>query len=240
MRRPNLPAYSLPTNPMKIRKNSAFTLIELLVVISIIAIIASLAMPAFAAIMNGARQKEQMNNGRQIAFAMRNYASETSHGGLYPAYKDVEDANTLVNDTNEAFEILTPRYLEDKKVYVNKQSEWSKKPVQKDAATANKVLPGECDWVYVRGLSDTSNSKWPLLANAFEPGTTHYTTDVAKKGGVWKGVNAVVVWKEGNAEIVETNDKYEVKRPDRPSSNAFEPADDWLSGDTVKVLYPKN
>ena len=225
---------------MKTHKKSAFTLIELLVVISIIAIIAALAMPAFAAIMNGARQKEQMNNGRQIAFAMRNYASETSHGGLYPSYKDVDDANTLVEDTNSAFEILTPRYLEDKKVYINKQSAWTNKPVAKDPSTANKVLVGECDWVYVRGLADTSNSKWPLLANAFQPGSTHYVTDPAQKGGVWKGVNAVVVWKEGNAEIVETNDKYEVKRPDRPGSNAFEIQDDWLTGDNVKVLYPKN
>ena len=85
---------------MKIRKHSAFTLIELLVVISIIAIIAALAMPAFSSFMLKGRMADQLNNGRQIYHSLRNYASETSQGGVFPAYKDPDDANTLVNNSN--------------------------------------------------------------------------------------------------------------------------------------------
>ena len=138
---------------MKIRKHSGFTLIELLVVISIIAIIAALAMPAFSSFMLKGRMADQLNNGRQIYLSMRNYASETSHGGIFPAYKDPDDATTLVQNSNEAFEILLPRYLDDKKIFTNKNSAWCK-TTTKSENTANKVQPGENDWVYVRGLKD--------------------------------------------------------------------------------------
>ena len=219
-----------------------FTLIELLVVISIIAIIAALAMPAFSSFMLKGRMADQLNNGRQIYLSMRNYASETSHGGSFPAYKDPDDANSLVNNSNEAFEILLPRYMDDKKVFFNKHSAWCK-TTTKSESTANRVQPGENDWCYVRGLKDSSNSRWPLLANAFAPGTKNYVKDQSRPGGVWKGANAVVVWAGGSAEMVETKDQGEtffVKRADKPQANAFEPDSDWLSGEEVQVLYPQS
>ena len=227
---------------MKIKKHSAFTLIELLVVISIIAIIAALAMPAFSSFMLKGRMADQLNNGRQIYLSLRNYASETSHGGAFPAYKDPDDANTLVQNSNEAMEVLQPRYLDDKRPMANKNSAWCK-TTTKSEQTANKVQPGENDWVYVRGLKDSSNSRWPLLANAFAPGTTTYIKDQSKPGGVWKGANAIVVWAGGSAEIAETKEQgesYFVKRSDKPSANAFEKDSDWLAGTDVQVLYPES
>ena len=227
---------------MKIRKHSAFTLIELLVVISIIAIIAALAMPAFSSFMLKGRMADQLNNGRQIYLSMRNYASETSHGGAFPAYKDPDDANSLVNNSNEAFEILLPRYLDDKRPMFNKNSAWCK-TTTKSESTANRVQPGENDWVYVRGLKDSSNSRWPLLANAFAPGSTTYIKDQSKPGGCWKGANAIVVYAGGSAEIVETRDQGEtfiVKRSDKPTADAFQPDSDWLQGDEIQVLYPQS
>lgn len=217
-----------------------FTLIELLVVISIIAIIAAMAMPAFSNFMLKSRMADQLNNGRQIYLSMRNYASETSHGGSFPAYKDTDDANTLVQNSNEAFEILLPRYLDDKRPFANKNSAWCK-TVTKSDTTKYRVQPGENDWVYVRGLKDSSNSQWPLLANAFAPGSTTYVVDQSKPGGVWKGTSAVVIWAGGSAEVVETNkDSYFVKRSDKPSADAFQKEGDWLSGDDVQVLYPQS
>jgi prepilin-type N-terminal cleavage/methylation domain-containing protein len=222
-------------------RTSGFTLIELLVVISIIAIIAGLAFPAFATILRKARMGDQMSNGRQIYIAMRGYASETSHGGRFPMYKDPDDANTMVNTSNEAFEILLPKYLDNKAIFANKGSAYCK-PQPKTPENANKVLSGESDWVYVRGLGDASNSQWPLLANAFTPGTTTYGKDESQKGGVWKGSDAVVIWASGSAEIAPTKEQsatFFVKRADKPTANAFEPDEGWLSGEDVKVLEPK-
>jgi prepilin-type N-terminal cleavage/methylation domain-containing protein len=219
-----------------------FTLIELLVVISIIAIIAGLSVPAFAEFMRRGRMTRQLNDGKQIYYAMRSYASETSHGGAFPAYKDVDDPNTKVTTSNEAFEILLPRYLDDKRVFANLNSTWCQ-AAPKTTATARQVLPGECDWCYTRGLRDSSPSQWPLLANAFAPGTTTYVKDASKPGGVWQGSGAVVIWVGGNAEIAETKpqgETYFIKRPDKPSANAFEKDQDWLEEDSIQVLFPQS
>jgi prepilin-type N-terminal cleavage/methylation domain-containing protein len=219
-----------------------FTLIELLVVISIISIIAGLSLPAFTDFIRRGRMTRQLSDGKQIYYAMRSYASETSHGGAYPAFKDIDDPNTKVTTSNEAFEILVPRYLDDKRVFANANSAWCQTAV-KSAATAHQVLPGESDWCYTRGLRDSSPSQWPLLANAFAPGTTSYGKDASKPGGVWNGRGAIVIWAGGSAEMVETKaqgETYFIKRPDKPTANAFEKDQDWLEGDSVQVLYPQS
>jgi prepilin-type N-terminal cleavage/methylation domain-containing protein len=227
---------------IKNHRSRGFTLIELLVVISIIAIIAALAFPGFAAIIRKARMASQASNGRQIYLAMRNYAGETSHNGQFPTYGDPDDANTIVASSNQAFELLLPRYVDNKSVFANKNSAWCR-PVAQSPGTADKVLPGESDWAYVRGLRDTSRSNWPILANAFAQGSTTYVADPGKRGGVWQGTDAVVVWAGGNAEVVQTRDQggaFFVKRADKPSSNAFEKEGDWLNGDEVQVLHPES
>lgn len=224
---------------MKLRKNSAFTLIELLVVISIIAILAALLFPNFGSIIGKTKMTGQMTNGKNIFTSMVNYANTDD----YPIYKDKEDPNTKVTDTNGAFEILLKGgYLDDKKILFQNGSAWCKKQVN-DANTAQQVLAGECDWCYVVGLNRTSaRSNWPILCNAFSPGTTYYVKDVGQKGGEWKGTRAVVVYCGGNAEIVDTLEKgsnYIVRRPDKVQSDAFVQDGEWLSGSDVKVLYPK-
>jgi prepilin-type N-terminal cleavage/methylation domain-containing protein len=224
---------------MKIRKNSAFTLIELLVVISIIAILAALLFPNFGSIIGKAKMSGQVSNGKNIFTSMVNYAGTDD----YPIYKDKEDPTTKVADSNDAFEILLKGgYLDDKKILFQNGSAWCKKAVNSES-TAKQVLQGENDWCYVVGLNrTTARSSWPILCNAFSPGTTYYTTDIGKKGGEWKGVRAVVVYCGGNAEIEETLDKggnYIVRRKDQVQEDAFVQSGEWLSGQDVKVLYPK-
>lgn len=220
----------------------AFTLIELLVVVGIIAILAGLATPAFVNMLRTARMTEQMNNGKQILTAMIGYSAEISHGGSLPLYTDPDDPATLINTSNEAFEILLKgNYLDSKAGIFNRSSAWCKK-VANDSSTKLKVQTGESDWCYVRGLRDTSSSDWPVLANAFAEGTTTYITNDGKKGGVWKGTRAVVIYRGGNGALVETKamgDTYFIKRADNPAADAFVPDDDWLNGENIKVLYPK-
>jgi prepilin-type N-terminal cleavage/methylation domain-containing protein len=216
-----------------------FTLIELLVVISIIAILAALLFPNFGAIIMKAKMGAQATGGRNLFTSMVNYAGTDD----FPIYKDKEDPSTKIADSNEAFEILLKGgYLDDKKILFQNNDPWCKRAVNSEA-TAKQVLQGENAWCYVTGLNRTSaRSSWPILANAFSPGTTSYVSDVGKKGGVWKGTRAVVVYCGGNAEVVDTLDKggtFIVRRPDKVQEDAFVPEGEWLSGQDVKVLYPK-
>lgn len=227
---------------MKLRKNSAFTLIELLVVISIIAIIAALAMPSFSSFMMKSKMTNQMSNGKNIWNAMGNYATNPDDDA-FPIYKDRLDPNTKVNDCNEAFEILMKgEFIDDKKIFFQSGSAWCKRQTNTEA-TAKQVQQGENDWCYVVGLRRTSSSKWPILANAFAPGSTYYVKDQGQKGGVWKGSRAVCIYAGGNAEVVDTLERgsnYIIRRTDKPQADAFVPEGEWLAGEDVKVLYPKN
>ncbi len=222
--------------------HGGFTLIELLVVISIIAIIAALSFPAFSAFLMKARMNGQMANGLSIYKAMGNYASDPNKDE-FPAYADTDDPNTLATTSNAAFEILLKNgMIDNKQVFYSQNSAWCSKQFQNET-TAKKLQPGENDWCYVVGVKWSSkDSKWPLLANAFSPGTTTYRTDQGQKGGAWKGTRAVVIWAGGNGEVVDTKEQgtsYFIKRADKPTANAFEKEGEWLSGDNVKVLYPE-
>lgn len=68
---------------------------------------------------------------------------------------------------------------------------------------AQCLQQGENHWAYISGLDDQSPSGTPLLADGFADGPPwRYTDDPKKKGGVWKGAKAIVVFADGSAEQV--------------------------------------
>jgi len=217
----------------------ALTVFEVVVAIALIVFLAAVFFPCTCGGYISHAKTRQLSNGKIIFIAMVNYAGTDD----YPLYRDRKDLSSKFTDSNEAFEtLLGGGYLDDKKILFQNGSAWCRKAANTEA-TAKQVLPGENDWCYVAGLNrTTARSNWPILANAFVPGTTHYVADVGKKGGVWKGAKAVVVYCGGNAEIEDTLDKggsYIVRRKDQVQEDAFVPTADWLTGSNVKVLYPK-
>ncbi|HID22997.1 MAG TPA: DUF1559 domain-containing protein, partial [Planctomycetaceae bacterium] len=80
------------TSAQRGRARKGFTLIELLVVISIIATLVALIMPAVQSARNAARRTQCINNLKNIALAVTNFAS--AHRGEVPSlYKNIGNAN---------------------------------------------------------------------------------------------------------------------------------------------------
>jgi len=195
------------------RTSAAFTLIELLVVITIIAILASIALPAFTSVQQKGKQTKALSNGKQIALAMRLYASD--HDGTYPSY--LVDANgvpttsppTNVPTSNAAFCQLFPTYIKSEAIFYVGGSAWCHASPPDEVQDATLLVPptstlasGENEWALVLRLNDTFNPSVPMIADGFVTGgeTSHvYTKDQSLPGGVWKGQVAMVIRADGSS-----------------------------------------
>ena len=240
---------------MKLQKAQAFTLIELLVVISIIAILAGIALPVFGEVQIRGAQTKALSNAKQIGTACKLYAMDYS--GTYPRYTDLTQnppTPTQVSqlaDSNTVLATLIPDYLTDETIFWNpKASKYCRKnqPDNKFGATTGMgqggvpLDAGENSWGYIAGLSDTSNARWPLLADGTTATTTTtYVADENKQGGVWKGKKAIVIRVDisGTVETLYSKN-LTVKRDDDPKLDALkvDAASGWLTDDS-KWLNPK-
>jgi prepilin-type N-terminal cleavage/methylation domain-containing protein len=203
---------------MKKNRPFGFTLIELLVVIAIIAVLASIALPVFTSVQIKGAQTKALSNGKQIGLALRLYAGDNN--GIYPSY--VVDANGTaasppvnVTSSNDAFAQLFPNYVKSEAIFWLAKSKWCSANPPDEVMDATLTVPstqtlksGENEWAYVLGLNDSSNPSVPLLADGFVNGgqTTHtYSRDQTTQGGVWKGVNAIVIRADSSGAIEKVN-----------------------------------
>jgi prepilin-type N-terminal cleavage/methylation domain-containing protein len=246
---------------MKINKtSSAFTLIELLVVIAIIAVLASIALPAFTAVQERGKQTKDMSNGKQIALALKQFA--TDHNGTFPNKKpgDVTSSNydtgAIALDgtgfSNDAFWWLFPTYLTSEDIFSVAGSAWSPNPPDNkldaatDTARAETLKPGECGYEYITALNDTSNPQFPLIMDAgtaVAEGDVKYTNVQSDKGGIWKGKKAIIILVDGSGQVMTVNDQTApagsfVTRPGHVyniSSNTQPAADAWLAAANLRL-----
>ncbi len=227
---------------------SGFTLIELLVVISIIAILAGLAMPVFTSAMKKGRITESVSNCKQIVTSLRMYSG--ANDGNFPT-TTVDAAGTpgtalAEGDfSNKAFENIMP-YAQNKKVFLNKLSAYCKVPENDTTAADAKLLKkGQNDWLYILGLSETSDPRWPLVATATKSAADlTYTSATSSKGGVWGGTDAVIGFCDGSARPVSGKEMDTtsatatfVKGP-LSGANILTATDEWLGTD-AKILAPE-
>lgn len=204
--------------------SAAFTLIELLVVITIIAILASIALPVFNGVTERANQTKDLSNAKQIGLAARLFAADNN--GDFPSKKPAADYNgatVLVGSdkSNDAFWWLFPNYLQSEDIFVIGGSKWSTGADNKiDPASVftrtDTLKPGENNYAYVSGLTDTANAAFPLIADGFSAATVGvYDTSKSNKGGIWGGKKAVVIFCDASGQIMKVDQGTSkiVKRP---------------------------
>jgi len=240
---------------MKLIKNKAFTLIELLVVIAIIAVLASIAIPVMGQAQERAQRTKCLSQARGVFPALKMFAGD--HDGAYPSQPNQDEGTGSgggqLKDANEAFANLIPGYVSNETPFGNSASKYCKdaagnpKMPDNDISTRNKILEkGENTYAYVRGLSETSNSSYPILADGFAQGSESdpkYSKKEGDYGAQWKGKYAILVRCDGSASVENVNSQsLKVERKGQGRKNLFKEdpsdSDPWLVG--CKLLNPRS
>jgi prepilin-type N-terminal cleavage/methylation domain-containing protein len=235
------------------KRTQGFTLIELLVVISIIAILAGLGLRAFPAAIKKARLTESTSNAKQILLTVKLFASDND--GAYPSETVSPDGGVTPGTplaagtfSNKAFDnlIFSGKYPIGKGFFINKNSKYCKSaPPDTTAVQAKTVNKGQCDWMYIAGLSDASPGTWPLITTATKSASDlTYTNDKSALGGVWEGTDAIVGFCDGSArpvsekEMDQSNKSATFLKSPINGANMLIGTADWLGTGAI-VLAPE-
>jgi prepilin-type N-terminal cleavage/methylation domain-containing protein len=182
---------------LKLQHRRGFTLVELLVVISIIALLAGIAVPVYTSAQRNAQITTATLNGGGILKALMLYSQD--YNGAFP---------TSENSSNEAYRKLFPDYLDGEKPFHVPNCAWHKnarnnRGPDDDIGTKPDYTQclerGENHWAYLSGLNSTSGGQLPVIMDGFTETAGTYTDDPTKKGGVWRGSKAIIIYMDGSA-----------------------------------------
>jgi len=103
---------------------------------------------------------------------------------------------------------------------------------------AQILARGENHWAYIAGLSNSSNSGWPLIVDHTD-GSGYYGKAENALGGTWKGGRGIVVRADASATAVKlegAGNKKFLPRFNDKRLNALQVRD--YMGEGVKLLEP--
>jgi hypothetical protein len=134
------------------------------------------------------------------------------------SYQAAQTAGALALTSNDALWWLFPTYLTDENIFTVGGSHWSKASADNKLDAAGAAVraftlgPGECAYVYILGLNDTSNPGFPLIADAGKnPVAAPYSYDTNKNnaGGIWGGRRGIVIFTDGSGKVMTCDDTAE-------------------------------
>jgi len=198
--------------PPKLRiscNQKGLTLREVVVLLFVVAALLFVVIRGLKTTASKALQTKSFNKAKEIGFACKAFGSD--HEGQYPSYVFVNGTTTktrISDYSNTAFDQLLPTYLQTIQPFHLATSAWTPTVmVDPTDATmqAGKSLPaGSNEWAYVAGLRDTSDPRFPLIADGFADLHRHdYRTIETTRGGVWRGRSAIVVFADDSAQVIE-------------------------------------
>ena len=210
----------------------------------VLLMLALVAMPASNGGCVKGAQTKALAQAKQIGLALRLFADD--HDGQYPRAGLPAMLGAEVKDSNAAFAVLFPTYVQNEVIFANKLSAYqTRQPDNQispyDGKPGKTLEPGENVYAYVAGLTDKSDESTPLVVDGTD-GTGHYTTDPKKRGGLWGGNKAIVIHLD-NSGVVENltgpdHARYIPRRADASKSDAGNLLDVSDLGPNVRLLDP--
>jgi hypothetical protein len=206
--------------------------------------------PVFSIAAKESLQNKALQQSKGIFYGLIMYA--TDHNGKYPdaLEENFPTFGAPVTDANHAYANIVPNYVQSEHPFSIAVSAYCQdrrgKPIvlDEDLGPRLKVRsPGGNHFAYVRGLTESSDPAWPIIADGFAGGpgaitNPAYSKDNRAYGGVWQGRNAIVVRRDGSASILPVNQAtLAILRAGSSGANLFtpstDPEDPWLTGCTV-------
>jgi hypothetical protein len=182
----------------------AFTRRELILTLALSITVAGIG---YAAVEKTASVDSKARSSAKTARAIYNWlqAYANDNNQIFPVTKAA---------SNDAFrQLIVKRLYDDERAFGITGDAWLKNaPGGKSLPDGNigyeptfdqALAPGECSWAYVTGLSNSSPSNLPIMANAFSEKPGIYSKDKNAKGGVFEG-KAVWVSVGGSCKVVDT------------------------------------
>ena len=156
--------------------------------------------------------------GREIQIMLSAWAQDHDH--TFPVEQTFPVARQF---SNEAFrELFKARLVDDERFFAIPGDAWHKNSPTGDGKGPDNdigrmpdlkeaLMPGECAFAYVSGLSTASRSVAPLIANAFSESIGVYSDNKSHKGGVFEGKKAIYVTVGGSAKVVDLSSDFRIK-----------------------------
>ena len=193
-----------PLPPPKSRRRYIPNLVSWIVGSFVLLILVGIALPVTNSGCIKGIQTQSLARAKQVGLALKIFAGD--HDGEYPRAGLPVMLGAEVKNSNAAFAVLFPTYLQNETLFGNKQSAYQTRQPDNlyDAPYTGKpgktLEPGENVYAYVAGLTDNDPMDTPLVADGTD-GTGHYTTDVKKRGGTWEGKRAIVIHLDNSGSV---------------------------------------
>ncbi len=187
------------------RKNQGFTLIELLVVITIIAILASVSVPVYSSVQRSARLTKSLSQAKGIQIAM--YAEWGKLGYIPDPESGGEDANAYLAPLIRKLKSEEPFFVTGCAWHGRGDTRDGGDNLWETSEPQGTALEAGENHYAVNKLSDFG-PRYPVLASGFTSNVGTYTDKKTEVGGVWEGLDAIIIYGDGKGEQVQLDEQF--------------------------------
>ena len=187
------------------QNNQGFTLIELLVVITIIAILASVSVPVYSSVQRSARLTKSLAQAKGIQVAM--YAEWGKLGYIPDPENGGDDANAYLAPLIRKLKSEEPFFVTGCAWHGRSDTRDGGDSLYETSNPAGIALEAGENHYAMNKMSDFG-PRFPILASGFTSNVGTYTDKKTDVGGVWEGLDAIIIYGDGRGKQVSLDEQF--------------------------------